>query len=33
MINKLDKEILIEKEISVKEGVTNSITGNKQYLY
>lgn len=32
MINKLDKEILIEKEISVKEEVTNSITGNKQYL-
>lgn len=32
MINKLGKEILIEKEISVKEEVTNSITGNKQYL-
>ena len=32
MIDKLDKEILIEKEISVKEEVTNSITGNKQYL-
>ena len=31
MINKLDKEILIEKEISVKEEVTNSITGNKHH--
>ena len=32
MIDKITKEIIIEKEISITEEVSNAITGNKNYL-
>ena len=32
MIDKVMKETIIEKEISVTEEVSNAITGNKNYL-
>ena len=32
MIEKIIKETIIEKEISVTEEVSNAITGNKNYL-
>ncbi|MFR2665915.1 MAG: hypothetical protein ACLTAJ_08695 [Clostridium sp.] len=32
IIDKIDREIIIEKEISVTEEISNAITGNKKYL-
>ncbi len=32
MIDRITREIIIEKEISITEEISNAITGNKNYL-